>query len=117
VAPSGAASAGRRAPARLLLSRTSRRAVNRPANARWGRGRPPDVVYVGSGLAADYPGIDVKGNMQGDEATRHAAKAMILTSNASDPDALSPRMHVNRMIAASESLGQDLTCLNWLTRH
>jgi len=86
---------------------------------------------VGSGLAADYAGIDVKGkivvvdssmanfwfNMQGDEATRHGAKAVILTSNASDVDALSLRMRVNRMIGGSESLGQDLTYLNWLTRH
>jgi len=63
-----------------------------------------DVVYVGSGLAADYAGIVVKGkivvvdasmdnfwfNMQGDEATRHGAKAVILTSNASDPEAAYP---------------------------
>ncbi|MCX6363264.1 MAG: M28 family peptidase, partial [Actinobacteria bacterium] len=63
-----------------------------------------DVVYVGSGLAADYAGVDVKGkivvvdssmdnfwfNMQGDEATRHGAKAVILTSNASDPTAEYP---------------------------
>ena len=62
------------------------------------------VVYVGSGLAADYAGIDVKGeivvvdsfmenvwfNMQGDEATRHGAKTVILTSNAGDPDAEYP---------------------------
>ena len=34
-----------------------------------------------------------------------------------DADALSLRMRVNRMITASESLGQDLTYLNWLTRH
>jgi Iap family predicted aminopeptidase len=63
-----------------------------------------DVVYVGSGLAADYIGVDVKGkivvvdssmdnfwfNLQGDEATRNGAKAVILTSNASDPDAEYP---------------------------
>ena len=63
-----------------------------------------DVVYVGSGLAADYLGVDVRGkivvvdssmdnfwfNMQGDEATRRGAKAVILTSNASDPTAAYP---------------------------
>ncbi len=63
-----------------------------------------DVVYVGSGLSADYLGVDVKGkivvvdssmdnfwfNMQGDEATRHGARAVILTSNASNPDAEYP---------------------------
>jgi len=63
-----------------------------------------DVAYVGSGLAADYEGLDVKGkivvidssmdnfwfNMQGDEATRRGAKAVILTSNASDPNAAYP---------------------------
>jgi hypothetical protein len=63
-----------------------------------------DVVYVGSGLAADYVGLEVRGkivlvdssmdnfwcNMQGDEATRHGARAVILTSNASDPAAAYP---------------------------
>jgi hypothetical protein len=34
-----------------------------------------------------------------------------------DADALSLRMRVNRMIAVSASLSQDLTHLNWLTRH
>lgn len=34
-----------------------------------------------------------------------------------DADVLSLRMRVNRMIAASESLGQDLKYLGWLTRH
>jgi aminopeptidase YwaD len=57
-----------------------------------------DVVYVGSGTAADYEGVDVKGkivlvdssmdsfwfNFQGAEATKHGAKAVILTSNFSD---------------------------------
>lgn len=57
-----------------------------------------DVVYVGSGTAADYAGVDVKGkivvvdssmdnfwfNFQGAEATKHGAKAVILTSNYSD---------------------------------
>ena len=59
-----------------------------------------DVVYVGSGLAADYEGVDVKGkivlvdssmdnfwfNFQGAEATKHGAAAVVLTSNYSDPD-------------------------------
>ena len=57
-----------------------------------------DVVYVGNGTAADYEGVDVRGkivlvdssmdnfwfNFQGAEATKHGAKAMILTSNYSD---------------------------------
>ena len=61
-----------------------------------------DVVYVGSGTAADYEGVDVKGkivlvdssmdnfwfNFQGAEATKHGAKAMILTSNYSDGTAM-----------------------------
>ncbi len=59
-----------------------------------------DVVYVGSGLAADYEGKDVKGkivlvdssmdnfwfNFQGAEATKHGAAAVVLTSNYSDPN-------------------------------
>ncbi|HEY5169560.1 MAG TPA: M28 family peptidase [Thermoleophilia bacterium] len=59
-----------------------------------------DVVYVGSGLAADYEGRDVKGkivlvdssmdnfwfNFQGAEATKHGAAAVVLTSNYSDPN-------------------------------
>ena len=59
-----------------------------------------EVVYVGSGLAADYEGVHVKGkivlvdssmdnfwfNFQGAEATKHGAKAVILTSNYSEPD-------------------------------
>ena len=58
------------------------------------------VAYLGSGLAADYEGVDVKGkivlidssmdnfwiSMQGAEATKHGAAAVILTSNYSDPD-------------------------------
>lgn len=57
-----------------------------------------DVVYVGSGAAADYEGLEVSGkivlvdssmdnfwfNFQGAEATKHGAKAVILTSNYSD---------------------------------
>ena len=60
-----------------------------------------DVVYVGSGLAADYDRVDVTGkivlvdssmenfwfNFQGAEATKHGAAAVVLTSNVSDPDA------------------------------
>jgi hypothetical protein len=59
-----------------------------------------DVVYVGSGLAADYEGTDVRGkivlvdssmdnfwfNFQGAEATKHGAAAVVLTSNYSDPN-------------------------------
>ena len=59
-----------------------------------------DVVYVGSGLAADYEGKDVRGkialvdssmenfwfNFQGAEATKHGAAAVVLTSNYSDPN-------------------------------
>jgi N-acetylated-alpha-linked acidic dipeptidase len=59
-----------------------------------------DVVYLGNGLAADYDGVDVKGkivlvdsamdsfwfNLQGAEAARHGAAAVVLTSNYSDPD-------------------------------
>jgi hypothetical protein len=59
-----------------------------------------DVVYLGNGLATDYAHADVKGkivlvdsamesfwfNLQGAEATRHGAAAVILTSNYSDPD-------------------------------
>ncbi len=57
-----------------------------------------EVVYVGNGTAAEYEGVDVKGkivlvdssmdnfwfNFQGAEATKHGAKAVILTSNFSD---------------------------------
>ena len=57
-----------------------------------------EVVYVGTGLAADYEGVDVTGkivvvdssmdnvwfNFQGAEATKHGALAAILTSNFSD---------------------------------
>ena len=63
-----------------------------------------DVVYVGSGLAADYEGVDVKGkivlvdssmdnfwfNFQGAEATKHGAAAVVLTSNYSDPNPAYP---------------------------
>jgi hypothetical protein len=56
------------------------------------------VIYLGSGTAADYEGVDVKGkivlvdssmdsfwfNFQGAEATKHGALAVILTSNFSD---------------------------------
>lgn len=56
-----------------------------------------EVVYVGNGTAAEYEGIDVKGKIvlvdssmdsfwfsfQGAEATKHGAKAVILTSNFS----------------------------------
>jgi len=59
-----------------------------------------DVMYLGNGLAADYEGVDVKGkivlidsamdsfwfNIQGAEAAKHGAAAVILTSNYSDPD-------------------------------
>jgi hypothetical protein len=34
-----------------------------------------------------------------------------------DADVLSLRMRVNRMLAAGQSLGQDLAYLDWLTRH
>jgi hypothetical protein len=61
-----------------------------------------EVVYVGSGTAADYEGVDVTGKIvvvdsamdnfwfsfQGAEATKHGAKAVILTSNYSDRDAM-----------------------------
>jgi Iap family predicted aminopeptidase len=57
-----------------------------------------EVVYVGNGTAAEYEGVNVKGkivlvdssmdnfwiNFQGAEATKHGAKAVILTSNLSD---------------------------------
>jgi len=57
-----------------------------------------EVVYLGNGTAADYEGVDVAGkivvvdssmdnfwfNFQGAEATKHGARAVILTSNFSD---------------------------------
>ena len=63
-----------------------------------------DVVYLGNGLAADYDSVDVKGkivlvdsamdsfwfNLQGAEASKHGAAAVILTSNYSDPDPTYP---------------------------
>jgi Iap family predicted aminopeptidase len=63
-----------------------------------GDGITAEVVYLGSGTAADYAGVDVTGkivvvdssmdnfwfNFQGAEATKHGALAVILTSNYSD---------------------------------
>jgi len=63
-----------------------------------GDGITAPVVYVGTGMAADYEGVDVVGkivvvdssndntwfNFQGAEATKHGALAVILTSNYSD---------------------------------
>ncbi|HEY5388437.1 MAG TPA: PA domain-containing protein, partial [Thermoleophilia bacterium] len=63
-----------------------------------------DVVYLGNGLAADYEGVDVSGkivlvdsamdsfwfNLQGAEATKHGAAAVLLTSNYSQTDPTYP---------------------------
>jgi len=63
-----------------------------------------EIVYVGAGTATDYQGVDVRGkivlvdssmeniwfNFQGAEATLHGARAVILTSNASDENAAWP---------------------------